>query len=265
MKTPSGSLPPRRTTNDRVDDAELMIDRVLDLESRGRHDEAAAVACAGCERDPAAAKRLDDTIRVLSLLKSPASDSGRDLTREIIERVERHRVYLPRAPRRRPSVWRSAAAACGLTAIAVLGVMRYRSPEPLSATTDDAAALSISQPMTLARNAEPATPAIRERPLTASLFTPSLPAATPYEGRSRQASLPSARLTPWIDGAEARVWAQGRTAIGVTRAVAPSPLWCATQGSAMTWGRDDSSESGGETTPRAMPEWTWLIELTKRP
>lgn len=130
----SGQTPSARFSrvNGATDPADFVINYILDLEADGQLHEAQAQLAEAAARDPQLVERLNETQRVLSMLRCDHTESAgehRDLTDAIIERVEKRRVFLPRPSRRRVGGRRLAFAGAGVAVLSVIGLLQLRTPE----------------------------------------------------------------------------------------------------------------------------------------
>lgn len=152
---PAPATVPLRKAAGLTDQTDIVVNQILDLQADGQVHEARAVLQECCRGDALLAERFDETNRVMALLRigddGDAFKGHPDMTASIIERVERQRVYLPRPTRRRLGTLRPLIASCGFAVLAVVGLMRYRTPEVARPLIDPQSSLEV------ASDAQPAT------------------------------------------------------------------------------------------------------------
>lgn len=288
---PAPAATPLRKAAGLTDQTDIAINQILDLQADGQVHEARAVLQDGCRVDSLLAERFDDTNRVMSMLRigddGDAFKGHPDMTAAIIERVERQRVYLPRPTRRRLGTLRPLIASCGFALLAVIGLMRYRTPDAQRPSLEPQNSLEV------ASQAEPAIGGVHtviasaseqviaatgvQTHQTAPVAAGSLLHADRYENLSQHATpLLLARNVGAFGGTGGRVAISWPSRISP----APSPFADPSTFSLLAPHAQQPCTNArilkepfvflpgdvhqGDVVSPLMPEWTFLFDLTTR-
>jgi len=280
---------PLRKAAGLTDQTDIVINQILDLQADGQVHEARAVLADCCHADSLLAERFDDTNRVMSMLRigedGDAFKGHRDMTASIIERVERQRVYLPRPTRRRLGTLRPLIASCGFAVLAVVGLMRYRTPEAVQPALDPQSSLEV------AAHAEPVTGGVHtviaaagEQVIAAAGVQAHQPASAPagsllHADRYENLSL---HATPVLLARNTNVFGGtgGVRPLSWPSRIAPdrwSEPFALSLGSPLAQQRSTNASilkepfvflpgdvHEGDNVPQLMPEWTFLFDLSTR-
>ena len=288
---PVPAAAPLRKAAGLTDQTDIVINQILDLQADGQILEARAVLQDSCRTDSLLAERFDETNRVMSMLRigddGDAFKGHPDMTASIIERVERQRVFQPRPSRRRLGTLRPLIASCGFAVLAVVGLMRYRTPDAAQPAIDPRHSLEV------AAQAEPATGGVHtviasagEQVLAAANTTGTEPTplagewlhrADRYENLSQRASpvllARSASDFNTSGIAVASSW-RSHTPLAMSHWAEPRPLSLVSP-HAQLMGANASilkepsvflpgNALDGAAVSPLMPEWTFLFDLTTR-
>lgn len=284
-----------------TDPTDILVDQVLDLQADGQVHEARAVLHEAAATNPLIAERFEETNRVISMLRigedGQAFRGHPDMTASIIERVERQRVFLPRPSRRRLGTMRPLIASCGFAVLAVVGLLRYRTPdEPQPQRASSVAELAHEQ---MSGGLHDVLAAAGESALDAAPSISALPDTLLNAARFDRLSLresplfapPASQGTPGSMSSRAFCWAGSSASaryasadrLGTSYTLLTGGTLCPNSsmlrsdrgltdaGDRLLTGRGgepmslltgEGSSSGGVLPLAPIPEWAWLFDLT---